>query len=166
MLRSLVGSEMCIRDRLSLLNHPSSPNTTMTSTVVWRGFRAKVGAVPPKVTVYAELSTAPLVVLQGQMDDANTKDRIFETCLICIAILAAELSVVLDRADRISAMTVSTAGMSLLAASDGDGPLAKEMVDTRRELSLLVVPVSYTHLRAHETPEHLVCRLLLEKKKK
>eukprot|EP00658_Telonema_sp_P-2_P022600 TRINITY_DN19035_c0_g1_i2.p2 TRINITY_DN19035_c0_g1~~TRINITY_DN19035_c0_g1_i2.p2 ORF type:complete len:110 (-),score=33.08 TRINITY_DN19035_c0_g1_i2:46-375(-) len=29
-----------------------------------------------------------------------------------------------------------------------------------------VDPVSYTHLRAHETPEHLVCRLLLEKKKK
>src|SRR5674536_389885 len=27
------------------------------------------------------------------------------------------------------------------------------------------LPVSYTHLRAHETPEHLVCRLLLEKKK-
>ena len=26
------------------------------------------------------------------------------------------------------------------------------------------MPVSYTHLRAHETPEHLVCRLLLEKK--
>src|SRR5678816_1781170 len=24
--------------------------------------------------------------------------------------------------------------------------------------------ISYTHLRAHETPEHLVCRLLLEKK--
>eukprot|EP00658_Telonema_sp_P-2_P019246 TRINITY_DN17577_c0_g1_i2.p1 TRINITY_DN17577_c0_g1~~TRINITY_DN17577_c0_g1_i2.p1 ORF type:complete len:370 (-),score=48.65 TRINITY_DN17577_c0_g1_i2:112-1221(-) len=28
------------------------------------------------------------------------------------------------------------------------------------------IAVSYTHLRAHETPEHLVCRLLLEKKKK
>src|SRR5674536_388810 len=27
-------------------------------------------------------------------------------------------------------------------------------------------PVSYTHLRAHETPEHLVCRLLLDKKKR
>eukprot|EP00831_Metopus_contortus_P002107 TRINITY_DN10783_c0_g1_i1.p1 TRINITY_DN10783_c0_g1~~TRINITY_DN10783_c0_g1_i1.p1 ORF type:complete len:128 (+),score=12.17 TRINITY_DN10783_c0_g1_i1:154-537(+) len=27
------------------------------------------------------------------------------------------------------------------------------------------VPVSYTHLRAHETSLHLVCRLLLEKKK-
>src|SRR5674476_1615851 len=28
-----------------------------------------------------------------------------------------------------------------------------------------VVPVSYTHLRAHETGRNLVCRLLLEKKK-
>src|SRR5678816_299198 len=28
-----------------------------------------------------------------------------------------------------------------------------------------VYTVSHTHLRAHETPEHLVCRLLLEKKK-
>ena len=30
---------------------------------------------------------------------------------------------------------------------------------------LLVSPVSYTHLRAHETDSYLVCRLLLEKKK-
>eukprot|EP00826_Nyctotherus_ovalis_P037512 TRINITY_DN3423_c0_g1_i3.p1 TRINITY_DN3423_c0_g1~~TRINITY_DN3423_c0_g1_i3.p1 ORF type:complete len:106 (+),score=20.14 TRINITY_DN3423_c0_g1_i3:94-411(+) len=29
-----------------------------------------------------------------------------------------------------------------------------------------VNPVSYTHLRAHETDSYLVCRLLLEKKKK
>ena len=29
-----------------------------------------------------------------------------------------------------------------------------------------VSPVSYTHLRAHETGRNLVCRLLLEKKKK
>ena len=29
-----------------------------------------------------------------------------------------------------------------------------------------VTPVSYTHLRAHETDSYLVCRLLLEKKKK
>src|SRR5674476_1551124 len=28
------------------------------------------------------------------------------------------------------------------------------------------LPVSYTHLRAHETGRNLVCRLLLEKKKK
>ena len=29
-----------------------------------------------------------------------------------------------------------------------------------------LIPVSYTHLRAHETRHDLVCRLLLEKKKK
>src|SRR5678815_5779800 len=32
-----------------------------------------------------------------------------------------------------------------------------------KELRWVRGPVSYTHLRAHETPEHLVCRLLLEK---
>ena len=32
-------------------------------------------------------------------------------------------------------------------------------------IPLSLKSVSYTHLRAHETPEHLVCRLLLEKKK-
>eukprot|EP00831_Metopus_contortus_P077087 TRINITY_DN71628_c0_g1_i1.p3 TRINITY_DN71628_c0_g1~~TRINITY_DN71628_c0_g1_i1.p3 ORF type:complete len:126 (+),score=21.73 TRINITY_DN71628_c0_g1_i1:123-500(+) len=32
-------------------------------------------------------------------------------------------------------------------------------------LDFCLQPVSYTHLRAHETSLHLVCRLLLEKKK-
>mgnify|MGYP002682488890 CR=1 FL=1 len=42
----------------------------------------------------------------------------------------------------------------------------RKWVDDQRFLDLLgATPVSYTHLRAHETPEHLVCRLLLEKKK-
>src|SRR5450756_2915186 len=35
---------------------------------------------------------------------------------------------------------------------------------TNRRFTTL--PVSYTHLRAHETRHDLVCRLLLEKKKK
>src|SRR5678815_5061163 len=30
-----------------------------------------------------------------------------------------------------------------------------------RKFTDSITPVSYTHLRAHETPEHLVCRLLL-----
>ncbi|CZR85109.1 hypothetical protein CDFC105_30003 [Clostridioides difficile] len=33
------------------------------------------------------------------------------------------------------------------------------------DITTKYISVSYTHLRAHETPEHLVCRLLLEKKK-
>eukprot|EP00658_Telonema_sp_P-2_P028714 TRINITY_DN21955_c0_g1_i6.p1 TRINITY_DN21955_c0_g1~~TRINITY_DN21955_c0_g1_i6.p1 ORF type:complete len:334 (-),score=84.92 TRINITY_DN21955_c0_g1_i6:109-1110(-) len=39
-------------------------------------------------------------------------------------------------------------------------------ITTGAQHALVWNPVSYTHLRAHETPEHLVCRLLLEKKKK
>ena len=35
-----------------------------------------------------------------------------------------------------------------------------------REMNVASVPVSYTHLRAHETGRNLVCRLLLEKKKR
>src|SRR5665213_4094895 len=35
----------------------------------------------------------------------------------------------------------------------------------KRILRILREPVSYTHLRAHETGRNLVCRLLLEKKK-
>ena len=35
-----------------------------------------------------------------------------------------------------------------------------------REVGEVIAPVSYTHLRAHETVLDLVCRLLLEKKNK
>ena len=44
----------------------------------------------------------------------------------------------------------------------------KELVEEEEELLAHKgqVPVSYTHLRAHETGRNLVCRLLLEKKKK
>eukprot|EP00658_Telonema_sp_P-2_P018094 TRINITY_DN17089_c0_g1_i3.p1 TRINITY_DN17089_c0_g1~~TRINITY_DN17089_c0_g1_i3.p1 ORF type:complete len:249 (-),score=96.48 TRINITY_DN17089_c0_g1_i3:4-750(-) len=38
-------------------------------------------------------------------------------------------------------------------------------VQTQHDGAITELAVSYTHLRAHETPEHLVCRLLLEKKK-
>src|SRR5678815_2998091 len=45
-------------------------------------------------------------------------------------------------------------------------PLGNTMNGRTRSVSgSTTAPVSYTHLRAHETPEHLVCRLLLEKKK-
>ena len=38
------------------------------------------------------------------------------------------------------------------------------MRTTRDSKQRLMGPVSYTHLRAHETDSYLVCRLLLEKK--
>src|SRR5678816_1889993 len=41
----------------------------------------------------------------------------------------------------------------------GRAELAAVLVDERRVAALGADAVSYTHLRAHETPEHLVCRL-------
>ena len=41
-----------------------------------------------------------------------------------------------------------------------------KMVSEVGELCDAIITVSYTHLRAHETVLDLVCRLLLEKKKK
>eukprot|EP00658_Telonema_sp_P-2_P010088 TRINITY_DN1379_c0_g1_i2.p2 TRINITY_DN1379_c0_g1~~TRINITY_DN1379_c0_g1_i2.p2 ORF type:complete len:102 (-),score=30.68 TRINITY_DN1379_c0_g1_i2:42-347(-) len=51
---------------------------------------------------------------------------------------------------------MNTSGMKHVTQTMMEGMIPVLCVDT----------VSYTHLRAHETPEHLVCRLLLEKKKK
>src|SRR5660397_278281 len=42
----------------------------------------------------------------------------------------------------------------------------EEMVFFETFKAIRYVAVSYTHLRAHETKANLVCRLLLEKKKK
>ena len=44
--------------------------------------------------------------------------------------------------------------------------IAVGMNYARHNKELGHTPVSYTHLRAHETGRNLVCRLLLEKKKK
>eukprot|EP00658_Telonema_sp_P-2_P050377 TRINITY_DN38410_c0_g1_i1.p1 TRINITY_DN38410_c0_g1~~TRINITY_DN38410_c0_g1_i1.p1 ORF type:complete len:207 (-),score=40.99 TRINITY_DN38410_c0_g1_i1:56-676(-) len=54
-------------------------------------------------------------------------------------------------------------GKAHYLGSGGGGRLVRKpsgIPDVDRRMA-----VSYTHLRAHETPEHLVCRLLLEKKK-
>src|SRR5664280_2007000 len=52
----------------------------------------------------------------------------------------------------------------LLASADGI-KMEAFPVEMFREALFKVIPVSYTHLRAHETVLDLVCRLLLEKKK-
>eukprot|EP00658_Telonema_sp_P-2_P038753 TRINITY_DN27743_c0_g1_i1.p1 TRINITY_DN27743_c0_g1~~TRINITY_DN27743_c0_g1_i1.p1 ORF type:complete len:428 (-),score=96.13 TRINITY_DN27743_c0_g1_i1:53-1336(-) len=52
------------------------------------------------------------------------------------------------------------------SATNGQRSLPVHVDQSTFSLTIALNPVSYTHLRAHETPEHLVCRLLLEKKKK
>src|SRR5665648_1031131 len=42
----------------------------------------------------------------------------------------------------------------------------EQILEDAKKAGVMYDPVSYTHLRAHETRHDLVCRLLLEKKKK
>ena len=51
----------------------------------------------------------------------------------------------------------------LTLAQDRTIPKNKQEVFAR-QVAAYLCPVSYTHLRAHETDSYLVCRLLLEKK--
>src|SRR5674536_287317 len=67
-------------------------------------------------------------------------------------LLAAGYDVVVTREPGATPLGARVRSLLLDPASGGMSPRAE-------------APVSYTHLRAHETPEHLVCRLLLEKKK-
>ena len=48
----------------------------------------------------------------------------------------------------------------------GDGVVVFVDLMGGTPFNTICMPVSYTHLRAHETDSYLVCRLLLEKKKK
>src|SRR5450756_2029063 len=58
------------------------------------------------------------------------------------------------------AMAASRLGITM---NTGEGGLHADLYPYQDNI---IVPVSYTHLRAHETRHDLVCRLLLEKKKK
>src|SRR5665811_2522476 len=61
--------------------------------------------------------------------------------------------------DGVQLQQVETVGLQALERGDDLGPRRVAPALTR-----LAGPVSYTHLRAHETVLDLVCRLLLEKK--
>src|SRR5450756_142607 len=56
-------------------------------------------------------------------------------------------------------------GIGLRQSSTMRGPTLEERTSCAGTVSVWLSPVSYTHLRAHETRHDLVCRLLLEKKK-
>ena len=71
-----------------------------------------------------------------------------------------------DRLNRIMQILKMRNGASIRELSS---ELEVSEMTVRRDLEVLSasrLAVSYTHLRAHETGRNLVCRLLLEKKKK
>ena len=64
----------------------------------------------------------------------------------------------------VRSMCVDDNGTIFIGAADDLGYLVRDTKNATLHYKSLI-PVSYTHLRAHETVLDLVCRLLLEKKK-
>src|SRR5659263_742373 len=75
-------------------------------------------------------------------------------------------SLVSSIASSYPSWTASTFARTLFTYAPANLPVGgRALSDTRaQELTHTLRPVSYTHLRAHETRHDLVCRLLLEKK--
>src|SRR5678815_4137924 len=68
----------------------------------------------------------------------------------------------IDTEGGLAALYVSPTGESLLIDTGNPGGRDTDRImDTLNTAGVKQIdhPVSYTHLRAHETPEHLVCRL-------
>eukprot|EP00658_Telonema_sp_P-2_P044948 TRINITY_DN32855_c0_g1_i1.p1 TRINITY_DN32855_c0_g1~~TRINITY_DN32855_c0_g1_i1.p1 ORF type:complete len:171 (-),score=32.95 TRINITY_DN32855_c0_g1_i1:45-557(-) len=66
---------------------------------------------------------------------------------------------------RINNLNTTTDGLSITTTAGFSNRTSYNISTVVVTTTISISPVSYTHLRAHETPEHLVCRLLLAKKK-
>eukprot|EP00658_Telonema_sp_P-2_P071231 TRINITY_DN60534_c0_g1_i1.p1 TRINITY_DN60534_c0_g1~~TRINITY_DN60534_c0_g1_i1.p1 ORF type:complete len:230 (-),score=61.32 TRINITY_DN60534_c0_g1_i1:28-717(-) len=224
MLRSLVGSEMCIRDSpqaplfngtggspllLSATSTSPSPSmivyppitplsTTATTTTTKTVSQTKSttqqfyvrGITPP----LSQVVVSPLDQFGNIPAFGNLRDIIGENngggdwnnlgafsgsvsmnITLSNYSYAADGSVVLPDMTGINAggSSVSESSRFMTVGDDENGMVMKYLSPPSSPSSSPTIitstlppltAVSYTHLRAHETPEHLVCRLLLEKK--
>eukprot|EP00658_Telonema_sp_P-2_P021306 TRINITY_DN18481_c0_g1_i3.p1 TRINITY_DN18481_c0_g1~~TRINITY_DN18481_c0_g1_i3.p1 ORF type:complete len:165 (-),score=30.04 TRINITY_DN18481_c0_g1_i3:35-529(-) len=142
MLRSLVGSEMCIRDRKSLARE-SMGTTQHTLCCVRHLVRACVDYIASECNSHLDrfkkLTTQATSIAQIERASQEMSGSVRRTLFLT------------DDNLRLSDAFGSLVSCMLRSVLDDN--------------SADIDAVSYTHLRAHETPEHLVCRLLLEKKK-
>eukprot|EP00658_Telonema_sp_P-2_P043604 TRINITY_DN31529_c0_g1_i1.p1 TRINITY_DN31529_c0_g1~~TRINITY_DN31529_c0_g1_i1.p1 ORF type:complete len:153 (+),score=17.70 TRINITY_DN31529_c0_g1_i1:155-613(+) len=145
---------MCIRDRRDLLLQCCS--TTPREVVM--GLGLTTGGADP----IDELNpTVP--VAEDDEDDAHNKPVEVSTQLINPEDDIRQKSISSLRTHILSCGTSSFYRYLLHAMYLREG--ARVLLSKSKAQLQDIKAVSYTHLRAHETPEHLVCRLLLEKKK-
>ncbi len=104
---------------------------------------------PPRMKLYEEISTKIFSIYMRYVSAEDILVYSIDECFIDVTgylttyhMTAHELAMTMIREVLYETRITATAG-----------------------IGTNLYPVSYTHLRAHETPEQLVCRLLLEKKK-
>ena len=152
MTSSLVGSEMCIRDRYKdeyisdenfdiWLPDNNNPKFGIRLKLLeknknWHNFRIQ------------ELEKALHELIKYFENKTTIKDD-EKTALECIRYLFKDFAFRDEEEFRLLKIV----------------KMDSEEIEYCETTNSIYLPVSYTHLRAHETRRHLVCRLLLEKKK-
>src|SRR5678815_4664518 len=87
--------------------------------------------------------------------------RVFGVCLVSLGVLLLDSRITIRAAETTGAPKpfVPTTKYATTRVAGWTVRVNRELLTTQSELgSNALAPVSYTHLRAHETPEHLVCR--------
>src|SRR5665647_3762057 len=79
---------------------------------------------------------------------------------------SALMEIIEDRHNKASVIITSQLPVNCWHEVIGEKTIADAILDRIVHDAHRIEPVSYTHLRAHETDSYIVCRLLLEKKKK
>src|SRR5678810_1391201 len=113
--------------------------------------------------------------MKFSLDTHRVALRAIAVTVVTISLTACKLDVTNPNAATEQSVLTSVAGIRALAIGM-QGRLSNAMDENlyipgvvSGELGTTSItqstPVSYTHLRAHETGRNLVCRLLLEKKK-
>ena len=101
-----------------------------------------ISKIDDYIVLKSELESTYLDVLsRGQRLSGNTKCAVLKNLIT-------------------NKLLVAKAEIDSIMVEDGE---VNQELDSR--MNIIINPVSYTHLRAHETVLDLVCRLLLEKKK-
>ena len=171
MLRSLVGSEMCIRDRTWAKD---------VAEIAQQHIVRIKGLLADTESAAAQEFGTFLEGLRGNLNDGISNDDAVEM-LAQHLITRPVFDALFGGYDFAATNPVAQAMERMLAVLDEhaldneNASLEKFYASVRARVEgvdnaegrqrIIIEPVSYTHLRAHETPEHLVCRLLLEKKK-
>src|SRR5665647_3845706 len=122
--------------------------------------REKLDAVKHAMRELGSGMTVTDVKGQGRQKGVAEVYRGSEYCLDLLPKTQIDMVVKAEDAERIALTILETAKTGNI----GDGKIFISSVDD--VIRIRTGAVSYTHLRAHETDSYLVCRLLLEKKKK
>eukprot|EP00658_Telonema_sp_P-2_P057220 TRINITY_DN45671_c0_g1_i1.p1 TRINITY_DN45671_c0_g1~~TRINITY_DN45671_c0_g1_i1.p1 ORF type:complete len:158 (+),score=32.86 TRINITY_DN45671_c0_g1_i1:77-550(+) len=154
---------MCIRDSTpSYATNNSVFDVTAVSTTQEATMKSLVVVAPYEVR-FADVTNDP-----DQLSSAGTVRYSYNGKAAPCRYTSQYLKALYSGDTRLQGLTTSTYRAGLMAAQEEALRVADsgDSATTYDRLRQHFAPVSYTHLRAHETPEHLVCRLLLEKKKK